>query len=149
MGQAKLRKLQDVYPEQTPKPNQVNGKDAGRAFAALYRDIRDHLVAQFPDRDDFEEREDQAYAALVRMAELGAQGGFPAHEPLLLFVSWQDQTRGWLTLSMPEKWAIAKRLHHFGDFPHREAVQMYLERVKVRVEGDQVIFGAGSPWMKP
>ncbi|MBU2852941.1 hypothetical protein [Acidithiobacillus ferriphilus] len=145
MGQAKLRKLKGTYPEQNPKPNQVNAKDAGRAFAALYREILDHLAAEFPDRDDLEDR---AYAALVRMMELGAQLGFPAHEPLLLFVSWQDQTRGWLKLSMPEKWAIAKRLHHFGGFPHREAVQMYLERVKVRVEGDQVTFGAGSPWVK-
>lgn len=149
MGQAHIRKLQGTYPEQTPKPQRVNAKDAGQAFAALYREMLDHLHAQFPGRNDPEEREGQALASLMRMMELGAQGGFPIHEPLILFVSWQDQTRGWLKLSMSEKRAVAKLLHDFEFFPQasRKAARAYLERVKVQVEGDSVIYGIGSPWM--
>ncbi|MCL4525218.1 MAG: hypothetical protein M1492_01740 [Gammaproteobacteria bacterium] len=147
MGEARRRKLQGEYPAQTNKPQRVNALDAGRAFAVLYREILDHLHGQFPGQNDPVDLEGKAHAVLVRMMELGVQSGFPVHEPLLLFVSWQDQSRGWLKLSMPEKWAIAKRLHNYDGFPHKDAVRKYLERVKIQVEGDQVIFGAGSPWV--
>ncbi len=155
MGQAKIRKLQGTYPLQGANPKQTHGcervnvDDAGRTFAALYRGMLDHLHSRFPDRNGPEEREGQAHASLLRMMELGAQDGFPVHEPLILFVSWQDRTGGWWKLSTPEKWAIARLLHDFEDFPlvSRKAVQAYLERVKIRVEGDSVIFGIGSPWV--
>ncbi|MGK9450312.1 hypothetical protein ACSSZE_03465 [Acidithiobacillus caldus] len=145
MGQAKLRKLHGTYPKQTPKPQRVNDRDAGRAFFALYREILGDIQKRFPERDDFEE---QAHAALVRTMELGVRMGFSYHEPLILLVSWQDRTMGWLQLSMPEKCAIAKLLHESEGFTEisRRANRAYLERVKVRVAGDTVSFGAGSPW---
>jgi hypothetical protein len=145
VGQAKIRKLQGTYPEQTPKSQRVNDRDAGRAFFSLYQKILADIQKRFPDRDDYE---DQSHAALVRMMELGVQLKFPYHEPLLLLVSWQDKTGGWLQLSMPEKCAIAKLFHESEGFTDvtRRANRAYLERVKVRVEGDRVNFGAGSPW---
>lgn len=149
MGEAKLRKLNGTYPEQTPKPKMVNTQDAGQAFTKLYREIWNHLQKKFPAFSDEKEQEAKATAALTRMMELGAEGGFSSYQPLILFAAWQDHTGGWITLSMPEKRAVAKKIAETGRLPIGKGLLEYLDFVKVQVKDDTVIFGAGSPWMCP
>lgn len=150
MGQAKQRKLNGTYPEQTPRPdNKVNAKDAGRAFSRLYHDILAHLNAEFADMQHNTEadQEGKAYAALMRMSDLGAEGGFAYHEPLLLFASYQDHTGGWLEMTFPEKRAAARCIDEIG---RRFALKGFLEYLKVAqvtVEGENVTIGPKSPWL--
>ena len=144
MGQAKIRKLQGTYPKQTPKVQRLNLKDGGRAFALLYKQILDDLNERFPDQDG---GEGKATAALTRMCELGATAGFALHEPLLLLVHWQDQSRRWTHWTTDEKKALAKMLYAGTGFPEptRQAFRAHLAQVHVVVDGDSVTFGKG--WM--
>ncbi|MBU2794880.1 hypothetical protein HAQ01_16155 [Acidithiobacillus thiooxidans] len=148
MGQAKIRKLNGTYPEQTPKPLTINVLDAGQAFFKLYRKILNHLQQEFPEHCSEKDQEEKAYAALTRMMELGAKGVFSLEEPLVLLATWQDRTGGWITLSMPEKRAAAKKIAETGRLPTGKGLLEYLAFVNVQVKGDTVTFGAGSPWMQ-
>lgn len=148
MGQAKIRKLQGNYPEQTEKPLRLNSQDVGQAFALLYQDFFQVLRRTFPEKSTSADLEEQAAGALMRMMELAEERRFPPYDALICMVSWYDRKGTWWRLSIPEKRALARILWDQSRKSDvwRKATDAYFERAKMRVTEDAVVFEPGATW---